>query len=311
MPSDQLLRNQYFSLYRNGHGPEIRFLGKPVPEWHVAEAATVARQHVIPQRTERAGIEAAIYAVQSQGLTYERPLEFLQALGRASLEQLMDPAYIHKAWVETGARFKENRFAPILSFMAGYPGGVGKLMQDYEARPRKTRDLLDEVKYIGPKSASFIGLCWGIRREVLTIDVHVLRQAAGMGIDVKPSHYLGARRASGKTKGRNIQTHPNGKEYMRIEQKLLDLVENSDLPNRFPVCRNPDGSLNTALLTTLFWWAGAKGKRTPLEQAEIFPGGKFASPYERSARVRAGSQRKGQAPAGNGKQPLPEQLMLL
>jgi hypothetical protein len=126
------------------------------------------------------------------------------------------------------------------------------------------------VKWLGMKTSSFWYMCLG-GTQLMTLDVHNLRQIGGLGIHVPEEHYRGEQRGDGRT----IVTIPSRAQYERIEADTLALLTGCAAVKN---CRGPDG----ALVSALFWVTGAKATRgyNPL-QHDMFetPRLSFVSPY--------------------------------
>lgn len=278
----ELRKYQLFSV----EDGEFRYLGLPLDRRTIDDTAQVLDSHVAKNRTERALYERMIFCISSQFLTYERACEFVKSMRDEPLKRLKDPVFVmNRAAGHIRFKSTSDRYLPIFDFAKNYAGGIEGLANDLLSNPKAMRHSLDkDVNWVAYKTASFMHLCFG-GKELMTLDIHNLRQIAGIGINVKDAYYLGRVRQSGLTKGMRIQVTPSKKDYDRIEEESLKLISDLDLPNQFPEFRNPDGSVNAAFATALFWWAGAQARRmgTGFFQGWLFEDNsapvKFESPF--------------------------------
>ncbi len=260
--------NQLFSF----SNATLHYLGEPLQPEIIQEARETLQRHVVPVRTPRAYLEALLFCIASQRTNYERPLRFLELLHKEPTEALLDVGFLEKKARE-GTLLHANRFGPAINFVKTYGRGIEAVVDDYLSKPiEMRRKLASEARYLAFKTASFWYLCLG-GKSLMTLDVHNYRQIAGLGIDVKPSHYDGRLRHD----GRNIVTDPSKAEYERIEKQTLELLQSQE------ELRDGDGKTDGGLLTSLFWITGAKIARgQQLRQMRLFgesPQLKFRMPY--------------------------------
>lgn len=242
---------------------ELFYLKEPLTRQVVADTQRVLDSHVVSKRTERALYERIIFCIASQFLTYERVCEYIAALRDEPLKNIKDPKILLTKASQLNMRFKrsDDRYSPVVNFIENYDGGIEKLADDILSNPKEMRDKLNkEVNWIAYKTASFIHMCFG-GIELMTLDVHNLRQIAGIGIDMDPKYYEGTLRKSGLTKDMRIQVTPSEKQYRRIEAETLEKLASLNLRKKFPEFRGNNGDVNAAFVTSLFWWAGAQARR--------------------------------------------------
>ena len=266
MPSNFLFSVKEGQLYH---------LGAPLHPDLLEQANRILAAHVIPEKTRRAYLESLLFCIASQRTSFERPLAFIRLLKESPLEGIADAEHL-EAKSREAKLVNSDRFREALEFASAYDGGIERLVENFLLRPIETRRELNRVRYLAPKTASFWYLCLGGKR-LMTLDVHNFRQIAGLGIEVKETHYNGKLRSKGKTKGRTVTTNPSIRGYERIEHETLELLENCDL------LKDEEGSLNGALITALFWLSGANLTRgNDPRQPVLFKGCnelKFTSPY--------------------------------
>ncbi len=237
--------SQLFSIKRN----RLHYLGEPLSRETVDETSEVLRKHQT-QRTENGLYRCILFCIASQFMTYERACEFVRKF--RSTKGLQRKLREHVGHL----RFKNDRFSPMLGFVQDY--GIEKFIEDLTTKPFETREeVVRNATWINYKTASFIHLCLG-GTTLMALDVHNLRQLGGLEMAVDPIYYLGKVRKTGVTKGQRIYESPTTGDYKRIERETLELFAQLNLP--FPEF-NSDGHSNGALITTLFWWAGAKAGR--------------------------------------------------
>jgi hypothetical protein len=234
----------------------LQYCGERLPKDILDESRSIYEGHVLPVLTQRKCLEAMIFCIASQGLVFERASEFANMIKGLSSDEIGDPELVHKRAIEC-MRFKEDRFSPFYEFVSKYQYGILGLAKDFLEKPKEVRlELAKEVSYVGLKTASFWNLCLG-GKELMTLDVHNLRQIGGLKVaPIKESHYLGQRR---ETSGKWIATTPSDKDYLHIEDCVLTHFGYNRNVN--PELFEKDGSLNAALLTSLFWWEGVKKER--------------------------------------------------
>ena len=253
----------------------LHYLERPLTQKFIDETSKVLQSHVAS--TERHIYESILLCVASQFLTYERACTFVKQFKNDSLEQLKDPAHIRQRALEAKLRFKNDRHTPIITYVNKY--SIKKFTDDFLAKPYEMRKELVTVDWIAHKTASFIYLCLG-GTELMTLDVHNLRQIGRLDIEVDAAYFEGKRRQAGITKGKLVRKHPNADNYERIEQETLNLVERLKLGEKFPEFKT-SSKPNGAFLTALFWWAGAKARRTrnPYQGQLFDTGPAFESPF--------------------------------
>ncbi len=266
----------YFSIKGTNGTTQLYFLEEPISNSNLLpEAKQVLRSHCAPDLSEQNVVKALIFAIASQSMVYERAVDLLTRLRTTSPEQLEQEGLVYSL-AQPSSRFPEDRFSPAINFAANYSGGIGQLVQDYFANPAETRGkLVKEVKWLAHKTASFWYLCLG-GTQLMTLDIHNIRQIAGLAeIEIDRKFYSGASRRGGKTRGKKIVNALTPAEYLRLERETLLLL------GHIPALQDASGQPNGALITTLFWWAGAKGRRENLRQL-VLPTmsiTSFTSPY--------------------------------
>ena len=252
---------------------ELYYIDRPVMDCSVSdEAREILEKIVIPEQTPEMFYLSLIFCIASHRQNYERPASLTRDLSRMSLSRdigdlLRDSDFVKDTAVLHGIRWgsvkEKNRVDPAFRDIEKYRGIEG-LVSDFKAAPMMMRDkLVQDVKWIAHKTASFWYLCLG-GEQLMTLDVHNYRQIAGLGVEVPEEFYRGKRRGNGK---KELRTASVG-EYIRIEQETLKLL---------------NGAVSGAMATTLFWLVGAKMQRgINLYQQGLFEEGtrlQFSSPY--------------------------------
>ena len=212
--------------------------------------------------------EAALLAISAQAAKTEPLFAYLQRISDASVNELRSFAWNRS--MKNPARWKnEDRLSDFFTYADAY-GGIEVLAHDFLAKPRDVRQMLcDEVRWFGAKTASFFYYFAGGNR-LATIDMHVLEQTYGCGLDI-PSHcVIPTVRKSGVTKDKAVRERPTKRQYMNIEQELIDFWDQYDV---FP--RPADGSVDVARWFTVFWLAGIHQDR--LIQGQSLP--TFSYPF--------------------------------
>lgn len=250
---ERVKTRQLFSLDSSG---KLLYCERNLPKDILDENKVIYNGHIIPELTPRKCLEAMIFCIASQGLVFERASDFANMIKKLSDEDIKDPELVHKRAVVC-MRFKEDRFSSFYEFTQKYDDGILGLARDYLKNSKSLRlELNAKVNYVGLKTASFWNLCLG-GKELMTLDVHNLRQIAGLDIvDIKESHYIGQRR---KTTNKCIATTPSDKDYLRIEKETLDYFKCFRLAN--PDFFDKGGDIDASFLTSLFWWEGVKKER--------------------------------------------------
>ncbi|MBI4158808.1 hypothetical protein HY500_00950 [Candidatus Woesearchaeota archaeon] len=259
------LDTKFFSI-RDGN---LLYLGTPVEQsLLMQEAQTLLGNLQIPKHNEDMYYLSLIFCISSQRQDFEGTLRFIQELLREMRDTSYPnncypnffstnvelPEYLYSVAKSQGLRWAyvegQNRFEPAFEYFG--LRNMGREVKEFRQNPIEKREqLVRDVKWLAHKTVSFWGLCLGIE-DLMVLDVHNYRQIAGLGINTPSSYYNGERRGNGK---RELKS-PSGKEYVRIEQEALHLLE---------------GRINGALATTLFWIAGAKARRgMNLYQRDLF-----------------------------------------
>lgn len=255
---------RYFSIEGNNGSTQLYFFGEPIDKsGFLNEAKAVLKTHIVPDLSPRRLYESLVFCIASQSMVYERAVDLLDRIGSIREPEFSEPERIYKI-ARPNLRFPEDRFTSALRFVTGYDGGITELARDYFRAPTEVREMLvSNVQWLAHKTASFWYLCLG-GTELMTIDIHNLRQIAGLGpIQVERSLYEGKSRRGGKTKGKQIVKAISPRDYRRLEDEVLAAL------GHIPCLKDKRGNPNGALITTLFWWAGAKGKREILEQQSL------------------------------------------
>lgn len=264
----------YFSISGSNSSTQLYFLGEPIDNSRfLEETKAVLDSHLVPDLSPRRLYESLVFCIASQSMVYERAVGLLRQTGLLKEPEFTEPGKVYNL-AKPNLRFPEDRFSPALRFAAEYNGGIIELVRDYLIAPKEVREtLVTQVKWLAHKTASFWYLCLG-GTELMTIDIHNLRQIATLGpISVDRSLYEGSARRGGKTKGKQIVKAISPREYKRIEDKVLSAL------GHIPCLKDKRGSSNGALITTLFWWAGAKGRRESLQQQSLPGLERFVPPY--------------------------------
>lgn len=199
-------------------------------------------------------------------------------------EQLKDPEMIHKLALEGESRlmWKENRFEPFYDY-AGNNGGIAKLAQDYIDNPQEVRQSIDDIKWLGLKTASLWYVCLGGNGSIITLDVHNTRQSAGLGITIPDRYYAPKKRLSGNSRGRTDLWQISGKDYVRVENDLIGLFRKSRLVERNPAMLNECGDIDGSFVSALLWWPSTMHSRgESFNQLSLFSESRFFSPYSKN-----------------------------
>ena len=270
-PSRQ--NGQLFSFEQRNGLEILCYQGKPLARsTHLRESRQALQAHVVPDQHERRLYESLVFAIGSQYIDFEIPVGLLHRLRRHSLRDIRALKNGALDKIVAASRFKQDRCTPAFAYVQEYPGGITQLAIDYLTDPHDVREqLVDDVTWIGPKTASFWYLCLG-GRELMTLDIHNLRQLAGLGVPIPQSHYEGKVRGAANleqqanmtTGGISVPTTPRMREYRAIEQHALALLQ------QFPVFTTR-GRFDPSLATTAFWLAGAKHKRGVLSDLNFIP----------------------------------------
>ncbi|MDA3856206.1 MAG: hypothetical protein PF569_08165, partial [Candidatus Woesearchaeota archaeon] len=243
-------QKQIFSLNSN----ELQYCEGRIPQEIIDENKFILDGHIIPKISERKCLEAAIFCLASQALVFERASTFANDIAKTSDENLQDNEFVYNLSRQY-LRFPEDRFTPFYKYSNKYKGGLTSLAQDILDNPRELREeITSNVKFMGLKTTSFWYLCLG-GKELMTLDVHNLRQISNLDIiPIKESHYLGKRRSTGKC----IPTGTSNKEYLKIEKEVQQYFRENMMTNTFLF---ENGNLDSSFLTALFWWEGVKIER--------------------------------------------------
>jgi len=214
------------------------------------------------------------FCIANQGQNFERPVRFSRSLCNYNLDKVQDDSFVHTIGLESSLLWPENRYKLVFDFLKEYSGGIGQFASDYLLNPFEGRRELTLPKWVSNKTASFWYLCLG-GNQLLTLDRHLFRQLAGLGVPVSNPHfYIPKLRKNGKSKGKSVIDTPSTEEYERVEKYSLDFL------SQFPELLS-DGKVDGALATSIFWAAGAEAKRNGAfylwnkrmgsEQTDLFP----------------------------------------
>ena len=259
---------QYFSVQDSA----LCYNGSPLREQpFFDEVKEVMEAHIVPDKDPRTLWKSLVFCIaSSQNLNFERAVALTTSLNDEPLARVSNGSFIY-SMAHPHLRFREDRFSPMFTHVNSHAKGIEGLTHDFLEDPTLREEMVREVNYVGPKTASFWHLCLG-GKKLLTLDVHNLRQLAGLGIDMKKGYHTPVPRSSGVTEGKKVVITPPHKDYYRIEQEALELLV------QFPeLCS--DGEVNGALATSLFWWAGARAERGNTPGQGMLFGAPFKSPY--------------------------------
>jgi len=206
--------------------------------------------------------EAAVFAISMQAAKTEPLFDYFKKIAPASVDELRSFTW-HRI-NRNPARWKnEDRLHFFFDFADQY-GGIESLTRDFLKEPDvMRRRLKDEVKWLDAKTASIFYYASG-GNSLATIDMHVLEQARGCGLDIKDRYVIPQVRVSGKTKGKAVRDRPRFDEYLRIEQDLKEFWEEYDVFEKLS-----DGRLDVARWFTTFWLAGIWEDR--FQQRQPYP----------------------------------------
>ena len=286
VPDEDLLNSyKYYELVATGKGlPKFTIRGQPVTQDYIDKIVRVYNHHLVPELTERYVLESFMFCISSANTTYERPIKFIQSMKEWPIEKLYDLDALYKQ-AKHGphpiSKTHTNIFAQAIPFLEEH--GTMHVAKELLAEPFGMREILvDNIKYISQKTASFIYLTFGGDKDVMTQDVHVCRQYHHLGIPLDIKFTLGIERKSGATEGRRVPDTLRGKAYSIVESQGIETITNSTLMEDFPVFRNSQGKLHGGLATTLLWNPGTE-KRRGLDpnQMLFFEGQGFLSPYSK------------------------------
>ena len=254
-----MANNHYFSVADG----RLCYFGIPLEETGLLqESRDVLDKLTLPGRlirergfsedTERVCWISLAFCIANQAINFERPVKFSRELCKYGLEYVSEDAFVHDKALEHNLLWPENRYKPAFDFLKSLHGGIAQFASDYLLNPSAYRRELIHPKWISSKTASFWYLCLG-GNQLLTLDRHLFRQLAGLGVPISNPHfYIPKLRKNGRSKGKSVIVKPSLEEYEQIEHDALLFL------SRFP---SFTGEHIGDMATSLFWTAGAEGKR--------------------------------------------------
>lgn len=232
---------------------ELLYHGQAVPEQLRRNATRTHEGHTAPDSTERYALQALVYCIAAQYTGFSRHAEALRCVASASMDKLRDADYLDAqvrgvSSIQSGR--PDNRFAPIMTFIDEWRGGLSNLIDTLIEDPiTMRRCFADEVNYMSCKTSSLWYLCLG-GPELMTLDRHNMRQLAGIGISVPNKYTVGRPRTLKKYGLRNVtDSIRTVDEYEDFESQAIDRLK--DVP-----WLHVDGYFSPARATCLFWYTG-------------------------------------------------------
>lgn len=240
--------------------------------------------HQVRERTQRTCTESVLLCYMAQANSSEQLFRFFHKVKDASLDQLQNHSWLLKN--NAPFRFKtakDDRITPFFEFANQY-GGVDQLAEDFLESPYAVREkLVSKVGGMGMKTASFWYYLLGGRNELVTLDQHVLEQAASLGVSMRSSLVNPLPRKSGLYEGQPVRNSPSKQEYLSIEEDLQKLFAHYSLGSR-KVHDAYEGNTDTSLWFTTLWLAGIHEDRrqrfghVPV-LTDLFGDSRFIYPY--------------------------------
>ena len=254
---------------------DLLYLGSPLIEENIREIEAIRNNHVIPKPNGRYFYESLIYAIANQRVRYESVTKFMKMLHSLSDEQMKDADLIYNIVKQSPIRWHtENRFEGAFNFME-QNGGIEKVVRDYIQNGFEVRNMLSKnVKYIQLKTATLWHLCLGGKDPLICLDIHVTRQLAHLGGNVRESSYIPQTRNLSKNSRKKREVSGlQPKEYLDAEKQVIDIMNNMGLIEKYrKEFFNGNGHLDGSMVNALLWWIGAKSFRgESFNQLEFFP----------------------------------------
>lgn len=215
--------------------------------------------------TREGALECLLWCIASQALPFEIASGFVYNLRRdsnnsnghdklaqyTSFDVLSNKDKVNLAATLSGLRFaKAKRFDAVVDY---FSSREGEWWQDVISDNGDLRAKYSDpnspqyVKWLSRKTYSFWHICLG-GKNLIALDVHVMRNLADLGMDIDPNFYTPMARINGKQK---VRKTPDAKQYAKIEARAKEYFSGD---KRF---LQPDGSVDAALIDGVLWWAGA------------------------------------------------------
>jgi endonuclease III len=260
---------------------EFLVLGAPIIDSDIEETRKLHQDHLVPDYSERSLYQSLIFAITNQKTTYEQVTRFMHTVAGADLEYIKDANLVYEVAKHGDNKlgFKKNKYKEPFEFMES-SGGIGKVVQSYLSDPYDFRKELRKVNWMGPKTAALWYNCIGGDESIMCIDVHLLRQCPSLGIELDKKYFIDRPRISKNgVEYRSRDSLPD-RLYYGIEQRLLDIIEHSTLPEQYPDdLLNKHGRINGPFASLLMWWLTASDFRSKMRQLKLFPEARFENPY--------------------------------
>ncbi len=225
-------------------------------DYEIEKARQVLSKHIPEDITKESALELLLFCIASQAMRWELASDFVKSLRQKSFgkysswEILINKNLVHETSKEKGYRFHhERRFDCAIDYFQNNDFNSEEIMN---ANIKTRREYCEQIKFLGNKTFSFWHLCLG-GKNLLALDVHVLRGLNKLGIDMDEYYFASKPRGKGNQK---VRKTPNEKDYLRIEDDARNLFSEDE---RFFIS---NGKVDMALVDALLWWKGASRNGT-------------------------------------------------
>jgi len=242
---------------------------KEITDSEIENAKKVLGDHLVIPLNKEGALESLLFCIASQATRWEISSQIIYSLRKqshgdenvyASWESLTDKDFVNNVAAQERWRFAYNRrFDSAIDYFGNKQGAWWENIINSDTKSREY--FCKKIKWLSRKTFSFWHICLG-GRNLLALDVYVLRGLNNLGIDMNQYFFTPKSRSE---EGQKVRKTPTKKEYLRIENNARGLFLKDE---RF---LSENGIIDMALVDSLLWWRGAN--RNSLGQLGLFGSG--------------------------------------